>query len=165
MAQDVVLAPCGAAAVAMQKREPRNEIALPNDREPVLMRSSRLLALLACLSLAACEVQRARLAADAQASMVGRTKEQVLACMGPPAGKATEGAAEIWSYLSGDGSMDTMQSSGGGWILGAKSQPSCTINFTMVGGRVNKVSYAGPSGEPLAANQQCAFALEDCIPH
>jgi len=102
MAQDVVLAPCGAAAVAMQKREPRNEIALPNDREPVLMRSSRLLALLACLSLAACEVQRARLAADAQASMVGRTKEQVLACMGPPAGTATEGAAEIWSYLSGD---------------------------------------------------------------
>src|SRR5262249_5830135 len=112
MAQDVVLAPRCVAAAAMQKREPRNEIALPNDREPVLMRSSRLLALLACLSLAACEAQRARLVADAQASMVGRTKEQVLACMGPPAGKATEGAAEIWSYVSGDGSMDTMQSSG-----------------------------------------------------
>jgi len=30
---------------------------------------------------------------------------------------------------------------------------------------VSKLSYAGPSGEPLAANQQCAFALEDCIPH
>jgi len=165
MAQDVVLAPRCAAAAAMQKREPRNEIALPNDREPVLMRSSRLLALLACLSLAACEAQRARLAADAQASMVGRTKEQVLACMGPPAGKATEGAAETWSYLSGDGSMDTMQSSGGGWISGVKSQPSCTINFTIVGGRVSKVSYARPNGEPLAPNQQCAFALEDCIPH
>ena len=116
---------------------------------------TRLVALLACLSLAACEVQRTRLATDAQTLMVGRTKEQVLACMGPPAGKATEGAAE----------METMQSSGGGWISGAKSQPSCTINFTMVGGRVSKVSYARPSGEPIAANQQCAFALEDCIPH
>jgi outer membrane protein assembly factor BamE (lipoprotein component of BamABCDE complex) len=129
------------------------------------MRSFRLVALLACLSLAACEVQRARLAANAQVSMVGRTKEQVLACMGPPAGKATEGAAEIWSYLSGDRSMETMQSSGGGFISGAKSQPSCTINFTMVGGLVSKVSYASPTGEPIAANQQCAFALEDCIPH
>ena len=146
----------------MQKRS-RATIAPPNGQEPALMRS--LVALLACLSLAACEVQRARLAADAQGSMVGRTKEQVLACMGQPAGKATEGAAEIWSYLSGDGSMDTMQSSGGGWISGVKSQPSCTINFTIVGGRVSKVSYARPNGEPLAPNQQCAFALEDCIPH
>src|SRR5262249_24012480 len=133
--------------------------------ESLLMRSSRLVALLACLSLAACEAQRARLAADAQTLMVGRTKEQVLACMGRPADKATEGAAEIWSYFSGDRSMETMQSSGGGWVSGAKSQRSCTINFTMVGGRVSKVSYAGPNGEPLAANQQCAFALEDCIPH
>jgi hypothetical protein len=70
-----------------RKKGARNEIALPNGREPALMRSSHLVALLACLSLAACEAQRARLAADAQASMVGRTKEQVLACMGPPAGK------------------------------------------------------------------------------
>jgi hypothetical protein len=129
------------------------------------MRSFRLVALLACLLLAACEAQRARLAATAQDAMVGRTKEQVLACMGPPVGKASEDAAEIWSYLSGDGSMDTVQSSGGGFISGAKSQASCTINLTMVGGRVNKVSYARPSGEPLAPNQQCAFALEDCIPH
>src|SRR5262249_56236914 len=70
------------------KKEPRNQIALPNDREPALMRSSRLFALVACLSLAACEAQRARLAADAQASMVGRTKKQGLAFMGSPAPKA-----------------------------------------------------------------------------
>jgi hypothetical protein len=159
------LVPRSAVGRSLAKREPRNEIASPNDREPALMRSSRLVLLLACLSLAACEAQRARLAADAQTSMVGRTKEQVLACMGPPADKATEGAAEVWSYLSGDGSMDTMQSSGGGFISGAKSQHSCTINLTMVGGRVSKVTYARPSGEPLTPNQQCAFALEDCIPH
>jgi hypothetical protein len=58
-----------------------------------------------------------------------------------------------------------MQSSGGGFISGAKSQHSRTINLTMVGGRVSKVTYARPSGEPLTPNQQCAFALEDCIPH
>jgi hypothetical protein len=38
--------------------------------------------------------------------MVGLSKEQVLACMGPPATKAAEGAAEVWSYASGNGRTD-----------------------------------------------------------
>ena len=129
------------------------------------MRSCRVVALLACLSLAACEAQRAQLAADAQTVMLGRTKEQVLACMGQPANKTAEGAAEVWSYRSGDGSIEAKQSTGEGWVPGARSQSSCTINMTMVGGRVTKMSYVGPTGELVMPNHQCAFALEDCIPH
>ena len=129
------------------------------------MRSCRVVALLACLSLAACEAQRAQLAADAQTVMLGRTKEQVLACMGQPANKTTERTAEVWSYLSGDGSIDARHSSGEGWAPGARSQSKCTINMTMVGGRVTKLSFVGPDGELVIPNQQCAFALEDCIPH
>jgi outer membrane protein assembly factor BamE (lipoprotein component of BamABCDE complex) len=129
------------------------------------MRSCRVVALLACLFLADCEAQRARLAADAQTVMLGRTKEQVLACMGQPANKTTEGAAEVWSYLSGDGTIDAKQSTGEGWVPGARSRSKCTINMTMMGGRVTRLSYVSPDGEPLAPNQQCAFALEDCIPH
>ena len=32
--------------------------------------------------------------------MVGLSKEQVLACMGPPATKAAEGATKVWGYAS-----------------------------------------------------------------
>ncbi len=129
------------------------------------MRSVRVVALLACLLLTACEAQRARLAADAQTVMLGRTKEQVLACMGQPANKTTERTAEVWSYLSGDGSIDAKQSTGEGWAPDARPQSKCTINMTMVGGEATKLSFVGPDGEQLAPNHQCAYALEDCIPH
>jgi hypothetical protein len=129
------------------------------------MRSHRVVALFACLSLADCEAQRAKLAADAQTVMLGRTKEQVLACMGQPANKTTERAAEVWSYLSGDGTVDAKGSSGEGWVAGAKSQSKCTINMTMVGGRVTKLSFVGPDGDALPPSHHCAYALEDCIPH
>jgi hypothetical protein len=33
----------------------------------------------------ACSIERAHLATEAQSEMVGLAKEQVLACMGPPA--------------------------------------------------------------------------------
>jgi hypothetical protein len=39
----------------------------------------------------------------ARGRCVGLTKEQVLACMGPPAIRMAEGATEVWSYNSGDG--------------------------------------------------------------
>jgi outer membrane protein assembly factor BamE (lipoprotein component of BamABCDE complex) len=129
------------------------------------MHGCRVVALLLCLSLAACEVQRARLAADAQTVMLGRTKEQVLACMGQPANKTAERGAEVWSYLSGDGTVEARHSSGEAWGAGGRSQAKCTINMTMVGGRVTKLSFVGPDGEALPPSNQCGFALEDCIPH
>jgi hypothetical protein len=129
------------------------------------MRSYCVVALLGCVFLAACEAQRARLAADAQTVMLGRTQEQVLACMGQPANKTAERAAEVWSYLSGDGTVDAKQSTGEGWAPGAKPQSKCTINMTMVSGRVTKLSFVGPDGESLPPSHQCAYALEDCIPH
>ena len=55
--------------------------------------------ILICFTMVAgCAFQRARLAQDAQGRMVGMTREQVFACMGPPQTKAAEGATEGWSY-------------------------------------------------------------------
>src|SRR5690349_18904112 len=51
--------------------------------------------------LAACSIERAHVASQAQTSMVGLTKEQVLACMGPPAQQQQVGQTEVWSYPSG----------------------------------------------------------------
>ena len=44
-----------------------------------------------CAARGGCAFQRAEIAQDARAQMVGMTKEQVLACMGAPANKAAEG--------------------------------------------------------------------------
>jgi outer membrane protein assembly factor BamE (lipoprotein component of BamABCDE complex) len=42
-------------------------------------------------ALGGCAIQRAQIAQDARAQMVGMSREQVLVCMGPPANKAAEG--------------------------------------------------------------------------
>jgi len=117
--------------------------------------------------LASCAVQRAQVAQEAQGKMIGLSKEQVLACMGPPANKAAEGSTEVWSYQSGDGTTI----SGGfaqyhGYGLASASSVSrnrfCTVNVTMTGGRVSQINYLGPTGGLLTRGEQCAFAVERC---
>jgi hypothetical protein len=121
------------------------------------------------LALSACAIQRAQVANEAQDRMVGLTKEQILACMGPPTSKASEGATEVWSYPSGNGRTDvaTFGSVGrGGFFSGGGVAESrfCTVNVTMVDGRVNRMNYVGPTGGLLSPNEQCAFAVANCVP-
>ena len=53
------------------------------------MRSLGIVAL--AVAVSGCAIQRAQVAQDARVQMVGMSKEQILACMGPPASKAAEG--------------------------------------------------------------------------
>src|SRR5712671_6426386 len=62
------------------------------------------------VALTGCAIQRAQVAQDARAQMVGLSKEQVLGCMGPPGNKAAEGQTEVWSYASGNGYSSTIAS-------------------------------------------------------
>src|SRR3974390_3053735 len=100
--------------------------------------------------LASCSFQRAQVAADAQTAMVGMTKEQVLACMGPPVNKATEGATEVWVYNSGNGQTDVATYASGNRFsaagFGVASQRFCQININMNASRVAAVNYVGPTG-------------------
>src|SRR6478609_2918193 len=67
--------------------------------------------ILSCaMVLAGCAIQRAQVAQDARAQMVGYSKEQILTCMGPPASKGAEGQTEVWSYASGNGYSSTIAS-------------------------------------------------------
>jgi outer membrane protein assembly factor BamE (lipoprotein component of BamABCDE complex) len=113
--------------------------------------------------LASCSFQRAQVAADAQTAMVGMSKEQVLACMGPPVNKAAEGATEVWSYASGNGRTDVDVAGGRGWASGTETKRFCTVNVTMASGRVSRINYVGPSGGLLTPGEQCAFALSNCL--
>jgi hypothetical protein len=117
-----------------------------------------------------CAIQRAVVASEAKDHMVGFSKEQILACMGPPASKATEGATEVWSYGSGDGTtISSAQATGGTMFgrptvnaIGMSQQRFCTVNVIMTGGRVSRVNYSGPTGGLLTAGEQCAYAVANC---
>lgn len=125
--------------------------------------------------VAGCAVMRAKEAEQAQATMVGMSKEQILACMGPPAARAAEGTTEVWSYNSGNGQtvgFGTSSASvygGRGYAsgFGASSLVTerrfCTVNVTMMNGRVDRINYVGPTGGLITQGEQCAFAIENCV--
>ena len=87
--------------------------------------------------------------------------------MGPPTTKAAEGVTEVWSYPSGNnrttvstfGTYDRSSYTG----LGVAQSRYCTVNVTMVNGRVSQMNYVGPTGGLLTPNEQCAFALQNCV--
>ena len=133
------------------------------------------LAAMCGLIVASCAVMRAKEANDAQVTMVGLSKEQILACMGVPAAKAVEGATEVWSYNSGNGqtvgfgSSSASVSGGRGYASGygfssmVTQQRFCTVNVTMLNGRVDRINYVGPTGGLITQGEQCAFAIDNCV--
>jgi hypothetical protein len=130
------------------------------------MRTCAVGLLLAGLVVSACGFQREQLAKDAPNLMMGASKDQLLACMGQPANKSSAGTAEVWSYKSDSGSVEPFETGGEQTLAPTARRPNptaCTINITLVGGRVSKLSYTGPDGETMAASQHCAYALEDCL--
>jgi hypothetical protein len=52
-------------------------------------------------ALCACAGQWAKIASQAKMSLIGKSKEQVLACMGAPPQRANAGETEVWSYPLG----------------------------------------------------------------
>jgi hypothetical protein len=114
-------------------------------------------------ALAGCAIQRAQTAQDARVQMVGLSKEQVLACMGAPASKASEGATEVWGYNSGNGMTVASASFDRYGGTAVSSNRFCNINIVMAAGRVTAVNYTGPTGGLLTAGEQCAYAVEACV--
>ena len=103
-------------------------------------------------ALTACAIQRSQIASDARIQMIGLSKEQVLACMGPPLNKGAEGGTEVWSYNSGNNVTPA----------GAGNERYCTFNVKMWNGLVGAVDYSGPAGGLITPNEACAFAVEKC---
>lgn len=126
-----------------------------------------LFLLLPLFALNACDsLTRSSDAAIARHKMVGWTKEQVLACMGPPKQKAHTGNTEVWSYAStnGLGSSNSISQKINGVTLsgGVHERSFCTVNVVMTNDVVAVVHYNGPRGGFLAPDEQCGFAIEHC---
>jgi outer membrane protein assembly factor BamE (lipoprotein component of BamABCDE complex) len=120
--------------------------------------------------LAACSIQRAETAATAKQSMVGMGREQVLACMGPPAQTAAVGATEVWSYPSGGDtktfSNGTAVASGNtayAWGSSSTQNRYCIVNVAFNGSIVSTVNYSGRTGGVVTGDEQCAFAVQNCV--
>jgi hypothetical protein len=122
---------------------------------------------LAAMLLSGCAIQRAQVAKDAQTQLIGMSKESILACMGVPNNRTSEGATEVWLYQSGNGETEGSAFATGGrgyaGVFGASEQRFCTINVVMTNGAVNHVNYSGPTGGLLTACEQCAFAVQNCV--
>jgi hypothetical protein len=142
------------------------------------------IALICCAAaLSGCALQRAQVAQDARAQMIGLSKEHVLGCMGPPASKASEGQTEVWSYASGNGYSSTIASTNvsttaqasrfGDQVYGTANSTGfgtaistrryCNVNVVMTAGLVSAVNYQGPTGGLLTSGEQCAFAVDACV--
>jgi hypothetical protein len=103
-------------------------------------------------ALTACTFQRAQIANDARINMIGLSKEQVLACMGPPLNQDAKGTTEVWSYNSENNVTPAGDGNG----------RYCTVNVKMWNGHVGAVDYLGPAGGIITPNEACAFAIEKC---
>jgi len=134
-----------------------------------MKRMAMILALAALLP--GCAMQRAQQAAEARQQMLGLSRQDVLACAGIPAQRASEGSVEVWLYPSGNGHTDTQSTAsvhgGNGVTSGHQTDVTtrryCIVNVAMTAGRVSRVTYTGPSGGLFAADEQCAYAVRNCI--
>jgi outer membrane protein assembly factor BamE (lipoprotein component of BamABCDE complex) len=113
---------------------------------------------------------RADLAERARTEMIGQSKEQVFACMGPPAQVAQFGGQEVWRYQSGGRTV----SSGSAYQTGSPYNPvivggaqseyrSCTIDLTWKNDKLANMVYRGNTGGALTAGEQCAYAVAACV--
>lgn len=121
--------------------------------------------------IAGCAFQRAEIAEEAQASLVGMSKEQIISCMGPPANVAAAGATEVLSYNSGNGRTDSfgvgnaIGGYGSATAFGSSITTSrfCKVDLVFNRGRVSRVNYSGPTGGLLTGGEQCAYAVNNCV--
>ena len=143
----------------------------PNACVP-LARSGTMRATTSCLIitgalLAGCAYERAEIADRARAQMVGMSRESVLACMGPPSSRMSEGGTEVWSYRTGNGRVDVASNAHvvGSMVMGGATATMryCDVRVVMQGGRVARLTYSGPTGGLLTQGEQCAYAVSDCV--
>jgi len=149
--------------------------------KPFALSRFTVFCLLLTFGLAACAMQRAQDAETAQKAMRGMTKEQVFTCMGIPSRKATQGSTEIWLYKSGNDRTEKNKTKSS--ISGSnssslfddlttslsledevKEKRSCTIQIVLKNESVSAVHYTGPTGGFLTEDEQCAYAIRNCLP-
>ena len=113
-------------------------------------------------------IYRADDAALAKRQMLGLSREDVLTCMGPPKKKTSEGATDVWSYLSTDYSGSSISNRYKitpqySTTPSSHSRNFCVVNIVIKDGIVKAVNYSGPTGNGFAKDEQCGYAVANCV--
>ena len=144
--------------------------------------NTRVAPLLLLVLISSCAgYERARVAAHAKSAMIGMSKEKLFACIrgpsgGPstplgrggipvlnagastPAGGAAPASGEMEVYFFPSGGDTTAPGS----LF--NSSRYCYVKVVLTSGRVSDVSYSGSTGGWARRDEQCAFAVQKCVP-
>lgn len=118
------------------------------------------------LTLTGCAIQRAHVASNAKRTMIGMSKQQVLQCMGTATATQNAYNTEVWKYLSGGETVETMEVKTDDKASHATvntTHLSCEINLVFTNGIVTKVLYSGNTGRLFSHNEQCSYAVSNCV--
>jgi prepilin-type processing-associated H-X9-DG protein len=115
-----------------------------------------VLAAMAALSVSACATAGDR-AAEAQKSLIGKSRGDILSCMGAPLQRSAADGVEVWSYAGGG---QTVGMASGGFYA-AKSF-NCTANVAFADGRVRSINYSGNTGRPFTPLEACDGLVQGC---
>ena len=106
------------------------------------------------LILESCAVNRAMDASQAKTDLIGMSKDQILSCMGAPVREKGTESVEVWSYDSGGSAVHSS---------GRTAQRYCIVDIVFSRGYVANLNYIGPTGGLLTGDEQCAYAIENCL--
>lgn len=124
-------------------------------------------AVVSVMAAGCAKLQRAEMAREAQVSMVGMSKAQVLSCMGVAQGKQVEDDIEVWQYAAGGDqtALATAFATGQNFatVIASSKTRYCVINIVMQDGHVTSVNYTGRTGGLITQGEQCGFAISNCV--
>lgn len=138
------------------------------------MRLSWPIALVIILFCSSCAMQRASDAASAQKILINKSKEEIFTCMGIPKKKATIGDTTIWLYKSTNGYSTKHKGSASTKVFNTNEitfglsdeirvRRFCVVQIVIKNDKVISVNYNGPTGGFLTEDEQCAYAVQNCL--
>ena len=129
------------------------------------MRPTFLVCLAAVPTTTGCSHYQDQATAEAATTrMVGMSRAAVLACMGPPLARMSEGDLEAWSYRSSVTSPTIITPMGMSFIATGDGAYDCTIDVTPTSGTVSRIAYKANSDGWGAPHRACAPAVRACVP-
>ncbi|CAJ3968040.1 Uncharacterised protein [Burkholderia pseudomallei] len=119
------------------------------------------LGMVAIMSLSGCAIERAQTAASAQSGMLGLSSGEILACMGIPQAKATEGNVEVWRYDSGNGRTDSFSNGYSNTISNAAGTAETTRigNTIYAAGAAAGNSQTNSFGHSMSRRRSCTVSI------
>ena len=126
---------------------------------------------LLALAVAGCAISKSNTAEQAQADLIGFSKEQILTCMGAPVAEKKVGTTEVWSYFA-EVSRATVTTGSAyddgygayGSAVTSRSQNNCTANISFKDDLVAGVSYTGDAGGLITPYRACYPLIKNCLP-